>query len=419
MRDGLNPPRVSAVPSADDVARARDLFESLFGDFLLGGMIRSDGQTAEYANAIGLALLPFCRDMIDGPIPAHLINKPSAGEGAGLLIDVIATIWTGQVATAMDYPPRKEEIGKTILAKLRSGAPYLLFDNIPVTIDSSALAIAITQGWMDGRILGRTDAGAVDPIEVRSPMIFTGIDVKTSEEIRRRMVLIGLESGEVSPEKRTGPKPGTAWRHTNLKKWARENRSDLVWACLTLVQNWIARGRQPYDAPQAKGSFEEWQRVIGGILRDAGIEYFGANEDALNKATSDALTDGVAVLTSAIAAYPVGTYFSIGSQEDGSGIMDLLNKGLDGNPISIPKWGYKEEDGTYGSAVSIGKHFSSFALKPHLTKRLSAGRLIDVEIKLDQCEDPRNKTKRYRLKMRVPGGEWIESEDDPAWAKIS
>ena len=39
------------------------------------------------------------------------------------------------------------------------------------------------------------------------------------------------------------------------------------------MANWLARGAQPFTE-RTLGSFEVWARVIGGVLRDAGIEGF-------------------------------------------------------------------------------------------------------------------------------------------------
>lgn len=47
--------------------------------------------------------------MIDGPTPLHLIEKPEAGTGAGLMIDIIATIVTGRAVSVMTASDNDEE----------------------------------------------------------------------------------------------------------------------------------------------------------------------------------------------------------------------------------------------------------------------------------------------------------------------
>lgn len=64
-----------AVESVDEVEEARDLLaEELLGDFAFA-------DTASKANALGLLLLPFVREFIDGPTPMHVILAPEPGSG--------------------------------------------------------------------------------------------------------------------------------------------------------------------------------------------------------------------------------------------------------------------------------------------------------------------------------------------------
>jgi len=71
------------------------------------------------------------------------------------------------------------------------------------------------------------------------------------------------------------PDQRTKFKHPQLLAWIGEHRGDLVLACLTLVQNWIARGRKPGGEHLA--SYEQWSAVLGGILRDANISGFLTN----------------------------------------------------------------------------------------------------------------------------------------------
>ncbi|MGA2408805.1 MAG: hypothetical protein ABSG46_00230 [Candidatus Binataceae bacterium] len=80
-----------------------------------------------------------------------------------------------------------------------------------------------------------------------------------SDEIARRTIRIRLDLQCEHPEERTG------FRHPNLVRWAMQNRSELLWAFLLLVQHWIASGC-PASAVRPLGSFENWSKVLGGIL---------------------------------------------------------------------------------------------------------------------------------------------------------
>src|SRR5947207_11991473 len=75
-------PPISDRPTKDEVARACATLLEPLADFPFASQ-------AERAHAIGLMLLPFVEQLIDGPIPGHCIDKPSPAAGAGLLNDVL------------------------------------------------------------------------------------------------------------------------------------------------------------------------------------------------------------------------------------------------------------------------------------------------------------------------------------------
>jgi hypothetical protein len=86
-------------------------------------------------------------------------------------------------------------------------------------------------------------------------------------------VQIRLDAGVERPWERDG------FKHPELIKWATENRVDLIWAALTLVQAWVAAGRPSGSA--TLGSYESWSGVMGGILGVAGVEGFLQDRERL------------------------------------------------------------------------------------------------------------------------------------------
>jgi len=385
MPPEMEMPRVSAIPDKAELKRAKELIDGVFFDFPLDGNPGSD--TASKTNAVAMLIQPFMREMIDGPTPVYLVNKPAPGTGASLLLDVISIIWTGKVATMLSVPKTKQEIGQTIIATLRSGASYLMMDNIPDNLDSDFLAMAISQGSIDARILGRNDSGAVDPVEVRATWVFNGNNVTMSKELMRRAVLIVLDAQVASPESRSG------WKHPKLKHYVKEKRAELVWACLTLIQNWIARGCPRYSGEHVKGSFDEWLDCVGGVLETAGYEHFYDNCDELKEVVADSEESGLLRLSSILADHKPGTEFYA------KDIKEILNN--QGDPITIKNWGY-DSDGVYVSAQTIGKRFSQFAKKPQLGRREVKGGYTTVEIGFDAEYDTHQKVNFYKLKMRMP-----------------
>lgn len=257
-------PQVPERPSPAEIATARSLIvDDMLGEFPFTGH-------AERAHAVALMLLGFLRAMIDAPTPLHLIEKPTPGTGATLIVDAIATVLTGVSASVMTEGRDDEEWRKRLTAKLRQIPSIVLIDNLRHPLDSSALAAALTAPFWEDRILG---ASEMTRLPIRCVWIATGNNPEFSNEMARRIVRIRLDARVDQPWRREG------FRHPDLMSWVRANRPRLVTACLTLCRAWLAAGR-PRGARMI-GSYESWSRIMGGVLEVAGIEGFLANLDEM------------------------------------------------------------------------------------------------------------------------------------------
>jgi putative DNA primase/helicase len=253
-------PTVPERPSDSEIARARCLLmDELIGDFPFVG-------DADRAHAVAFALLPFVRNMIPGPTPLHLFEKPEPGTGATLLVNMLARLSSGRPLAAMSEGGNDEEYRKRLTAKLRNGPPVILIDNVRRTLDSAALASAITSTVWEDRILSTS---STIRLPVRCSWAATANNPVLSTEISRRAIRIRLDA------KIEQPWLSREYRHTDLKGWVIANRAELVWANLVLVQAWIAEGR-PRGA-QKLGMFEDWADVLGGIFEVVGIAGFLGN----------------------------------------------------------------------------------------------------------------------------------------------
>lgn len=265
---GFRLPAVPDRPSSQDIAAARALLlDDLLGDFPFTS-------TAERAHALCLLLLSFLRAMIDGPTPLHLIEKPTPGTGATLMVDVIATVLTGVGASVMTEGRDDEEWRKRITAKLRQIPSLILIDNLREQLDSSALAAALTAPFWEDRILGQSD---MTRLPIRCAWVATGNNPTFSNEMARRLVRIRLDAHTDQPWRRD------SFRHPDLMVWVRANRGRLVAACLTLCQAWIVAGRP--RGSRSIGSYEIWAQTLGGVLEVAGIEGFLGNLDEMMAAS--------------------------------------------------------------------------------------------------------------------------------------
>lgn len=269
---GFSMPPVSEIPAAGEVARAKALLlDDVLRDFPFDG-------EAEKANALAMILLPFVRNMIDGATPLHWLDKPTPGTGASKLVNCVSLLSVGSPAEAQTEVSSDDEWRKKITTSLMTGAPLWFMDNINKRLDSASLATAVTTPRWRDRLLG---GNTMVEVPVRCAFIIAGNNIIMSSELLRRSVRIRLDAKMENPEKRTD------FKHANLEKWITDNRDELVWACLTLAQNWIAKG-MPEWSGSPMGSFEEWSRTLGGILEAAGVEGFlGNSADVREKGDTD------------------------------------------------------------------------------------------------------------------------------------
>ena len=246
-------PDVPEHPTKADINGARTVIFEMLGEFPFVSF-------SDLAHAIALLVLPMVRDLIEGPTPIHVVEKPTPGTGAGLLSHCLTYPALGR-ALPVGVEADNTETRKKITAKLVTSPMYFTIDNVHARITSSALSAAVTAQVWDDRILGVTREVH---LPVRCIWIYTGNNPSATIDNARRMIRIRIDAGLERPELRSG------WRIPDLTGWVRENRMRIAHAVLTIAKAWIDAGR-PAGSNPALGSFEEWSRTIGGILEIAGI----------------------------------------------------------------------------------------------------------------------------------------------------
>jgi hypothetical protein len=254
-------------PAPEQVAAARKLImEEWLGDF----PVDSD---ADRANLLGLVVTPTIRGMMPRA-PLAVIDGLQMGVGKNLLADAILTVYTGHAAQPMNWVNEPDELRKQITSAFRTGAEFFIFDEAPV-LDGAALAQALTaETWQD-RILG---VSTMANFPNRVTWMSLGNNVQVKGDLSRRVYRIALRPKYANPQDRaasTFRHPGTSG--LDLLSWTRKHRKELLTAILTLVRAWYAAG-SPYPKRGVSfGSFEVWERMVGGIVETAGMTDFLGN----------------------------------------------------------------------------------------------------------------------------------------------
>jgi putative DNA primase/helicase len=251
---------VAPCPSAQDLEFAQFLILDLLKGFPFVG-------ASDLAHAVALFLLPFARELINGPTPNHLIESPTPGTGKGLLADVLLRTAIGPNISGFSQAHTGEEWRKRLTASFLKGDDVILIDNLTEALDSGELASALTTIYWEDRLLGRNETVKTP---VRCVWVTTANNPVMSTEISRRSIRIRLDPRVDRPWLRT------KFPQKNLKEFADDARALLVRAAHTMIRAWLSAGK-PAPKTTRLGSYEIWSDVIGGILEVAGIPGFLGN----------------------------------------------------------------------------------------------------------------------------------------------
>lgn len=259
--------KVPEEPSPAEVSAARELLlTEWLGDFPFDSDV-------DRANALALIITPAIRGMVP-KVPLAVIDGLQMGVGKNLLADSALTVYTGSAAEPMNWVSEPEELRKQITAAFRTGAEFFVFDEAH-TVEGAPLAQALTASTWQDRILGVSTMA-------NFPNVITwlslGNQVQVKGDLTRRVYRIALRPRYANPQDRAASSfrhPGTSG--LDLLSWTREHRAELMAAILTLVRAWFAQGQPRPARGISFGSFEAWERIVGGIVQTAGMEGFLGN----------------------------------------------------------------------------------------------------------------------------------------------
>jgi hypothetical protein len=257
-------------PTPEDVARAISFFrDDLLVDFPFAG-------PSDFAHTLALFLLPFVRSVIHGCTPLHLIDASKQGSGKSLIAKLAGMICTGREVPAQTLPQTEDETRKRITAELGTGRRVICFDNAKEsrTVNADSLSSVLTSTVWTDRLLGQSTQITY---RNQAAWIVTANNIRVGPDMARRCVPIRLLAKEERPWERA------TFKHDPLEAWLSDHRGEAIWACLVLVQNWVAKGGK--RSGHRLGSFDDWARVMGGILGEAGIPGFLANTRAMYDAS--------------------------------------------------------------------------------------------------------------------------------------
>lgn len=250
---GVNVPAVPEAPKEHDIEDAVKTLESMTEGFPWD----TDDDRANY---IGMLLTPLLRLVTPPAYKMFGITAHQPGSGKTLLADVARIIHGGVLRSEM--PEDEAEIGKMTTAVLATtSAPVVHVDNVSGVLRSGKLAGILTA---DGALQDR-ELGASRMLTFTNDRLWvvTGNNLSLGGDLVRRTVVINIDPNMANPETRE-------FAIADLKGWARQNRSRLLWALLVMVRAWVAAGSP--EAPRKQSdSFARWEASVAGILGVCGV----------------------------------------------------------------------------------------------------------------------------------------------------
>lgn len=292
-------PPVPEHPNRQQIDLARDIINDLLVDFPFV-------DNASRANAFGMIVGAVVRSAVDGSAPLAVVDATAPGTGKSLLTDMAAVIATGRPAAFISWPGDEDEARKMLTAAFAGGTTLMPLDNVEGALRSPKLASALTaKDWQD-RMLGQTTQLK---LPVRCSWIVNGNGVTLKGDLPRRAFWIRMEAATNRPWTRKG------FRHPNLIEHVRNHRGDILAAILTMARAWYAAGK-PAPKVNPIGSFEEWTRMVAGILETAGVADFLGNADELYETNNHDEEEWVAFLTAIRHAEFLNGEFTAGDVAD-------------------------------------------------------------------------------------------------------
>lgn len=250
-------------PTPEQVTEARETLEDWLFDFR-----RIAPTDADKANMIALAVTPFVRLLLPS-CPLAVIDGLQQGVGKNKLADGISIVYNGTRQEPLSLVLDDDEQRKQLTAVFRSGGDFFMFDEAH-TVEGKELARALTAPTWSDRQLGKSQM-----VEYPNQAVWLslGNNVRVEGDLQRRVYPIQLKPTDPNPQYRDA----SHFKHPDFLGFTQSNRKKLVTSILTLVRAWFVAGQPAPRKPVTFGSFEVFEKTVGGILEHAGIRGFLEN----------------------------------------------------------------------------------------------------------------------------------------------
>lgn len=233
----------STKPSADEAKAALDVLLELVTDFPFVAWEDRAATVAGIITGLLQRILPAA--------PMMAVTAPTPGTGKTLIAETFAVIATGRRASVLSLGHDDAEAEKRLAGVLMAGDAVIALDNIERPLKGDLLCQVATQQFVRLRPLG---ASGMLSIPTHALMVATGNNLSIVGDLKRRVALIRMDSGEERPEQRT-------FKRDHLQD-VFERRGKLIRAALTIPLAYLAADAPAIDGMHPLGGFEAWDRMV-------------------------------------------------------------------------------------------------------------------------------------------------------------
>jgi Domain of unknown function (DUF3854) len=262
---GVEFPKIPKEPTEEDARKALEAFEQVYHKFPFAkgeGSLwqKSPSYAAVLATIFGILL----RHMLP-TVPLLGVTAPEAGSGKTKVAESIAVAATGCLPSRITYD-NTEEFDKHLPVPLLAGDRVILIDNVDrKMVKSARLSMVLsTEAACRFRVLCESRELVIVNCSV---FVTTGNQLAIAGDLPRRSLLVKLLPDIAQPEERR-------FEFDPVSR-AREQFPQLVTAALTAARWYVQAGcPQPSyktDAALESGSFEQWNRIVRGLLVSLGF----------------------------------------------------------------------------------------------------------------------------------------------------
>ncbi|MCG7236096.1 DNA polymerase [Corynebacterium sp. ACRQP] len=240
-------------PTDEDIENARNWILKPLVDFAFK-------EESDRMRAIAACMTPMIRPIVPTS-PIFTLNGISEGIGKGKLLGVFSLINFGTEAVMSVFTESEEEMRKKLTSDLMAGRSHIVLDEVTEDLYSRVLNAFVTSStWSDREL--RTNN--TPTLHNKATVYATGNNLAFSADVGRRTLLINLYY-EGNPTQRTD------FEIDDLEGFTLEHRRELMAAYLTLIRAWYKRGKPLGTSGFKMASFEQWQRIIEGVMEMAGF----------------------------------------------------------------------------------------------------------------------------------------------------